>query len=469
MPHHRALQIVSWKDVKTDVAACNPTLHKAINQIAGIDSIKCIRALYPFGHHTIHEGEPQLPLDHENRVVELYNLLIPQNIRQLLDYPWQHYPVGMLLSHTIEIDFNLATHIAPVKVIKPGMLLAIHNILKTNLFSYTQHGASFVAGTNSLFMLPKISHELSNQRLTKAFKLEKNLCPKTLSEQSYLFNNIAKSKHFKHGWYVQVLLFSGDFMAKIEADQNVRLAFLNQALQQNNTSADTLFIDLIWSLFCNELSASVKHIPLITETAKHLVKLMMGRLPGFSPAIDDSMGPVSQFADIFLNIYKIRYYLPVFMQPSYYDGTAPLYYSLQKPAFLYPYANDNNSSRTITMLSAICETMSAFKEYLSSHKCPIPIDNTPLVKMLSTVEVDYFHPQGEGAINSNIQQLIDQDPRFMAFAGQITANNENLEFPLRSVFFNGCIRIQPAKAPVEKPKMREFLTPLRGMRLDDGT
>jgi hypothetical protein len=467
MSHH-ALKVVTWKEVKADVAVCNPALHKVINQIPGVDNLKCVRAGYPFGHNTIREGEPQLPLDHENRVVELYNLLIPQNIRQLLDYPWQHYPVGLLLSHNIEINFNLSTHIAPVKMLKPGMLLAIHNILKTNMFGYTQHGASFVAGTNSLFMLPKVSHELSNQRLTKAFKLEQTLCPKTLSEQSYLFNHIVKSKQFKHTWYSEVLLFSAELMAKMEADQTVRLLLMNQALQQNSLSADTMFIDLIWSLFCNEPTSNVKPVPLITETAKHLVKLMMGRLPGFAPAVDDSMAPITQLMDIFINIYRMRYYLPVFMQPAYYDNNLPLYYSLQKPAFLHPYANDTNSNRTITMLTGICDTMNAFKEYLSSHKCPIPIDNTPLSKMINTVELDYFHPQGEGNINSNIQSLVDEDPRFTSLVNQVNTNDK-LEFPIPSAFFNGCIRIRPAKAPEEKPMMREFLIPMRGMRLDDGT
>ena len=464
MPNN-PLRVITWKEIKHEVAQVNRPLYHALSQIEEVDSQKCVIAEYPFGHHSIIDGAAQLPLAHEDRVVELHNLQIPQPIRQLLDYNWDYYPLGMILSNRIEINFNLTTHSAPVKILTPGTLLAIHNILKTNTMSYTQHGASFVAGTQSLFLLSRISEKSSYQKLLNTFELTDQPLVKSLSEQSHLINQLARSKHFQHHWHTKVLLFGGPLFQKIEQNQNARSAFLNQALQQTNTSGDAMFIDVIWSLFSHDFQPKTKASLAVTETTKHLVKLMMGRLPGFAPAIDDSAAPMTQFTNIFKDIYKPRFYYPVFMQSSYYDGAHPLYYSLQKPAFLRPYNNDKNGHRTIAMLKEIAETLQAFKDYLGSRRCPIQIDNAPLTKLLCKVEVAYFHPQGEGLIQSDIEQLVSEDVRFIHLAEKAKGNRK-LSFPLGSPFFNGCIRIRPENAGEEKPKMKEFLIPLRGTKSD---
>lgn len=458
------LQVLPWKKVQARVHAVNAELAKALSALQNADTNRCVLASYPFGQAIVQHNKPYLPVDGHAQSVEFKNSAIPMDVQNAMAYQWKHYPLGVVLSHAAEVYLPITTHIAPLKVLTPGHLLGTYNILKTQGLSLMQHGASFSAGVKSLFMLPKLAHTESNQHLAKVFQLPHIMPCKTFAEQHHLFTALTESPRFNSEWRTDILLFSGDILAKIEVNSETKLALTEMALSQHQSPADAFLLDLVWSLFLAQFHPNNKQPTVIAETAKHLVKLMMGYLPGFVPAIDDTCAPVDRLMSIFTNVYHIRHHWPVFMQPGYYDHYHPIYYSLHNPAFLHPNEHNNSTARTLIVMTKLQEMLHAFKEYLTARSCPIPIANTLLLRNLNAVEIDLYHPEGRDPIRNDIAQMVADDPRFMKLAND-NNTNPRLHFPTQSSFFHGCIRIRSIRRENEKPKIHQMLTPLRGMRL----
>lgn len=463
----RSLEILSWKEVRQEVQNCSPAVSKALSMIPGIDPLKCVVAQYSFGQALISDGQAFFPTENY-LTVNLQDPSVPSQVRELLDYPWTNYPAALLLSKQIDAHFKLGTHLASAKILNPGAWINTSSFLKANVLNLAgESGVDFSVGASSLFMLPKVSHDASNQRMCKKLHLSDSPPPKTLCEQSHLFKKIASSSQFTSPWRASVLIFGNKLMEKIEEHLPTKMVLMSQSLMQLQNHRDFGLLDVLWALFENRRESSATLPPIVMETAKHLILLVLSKLPGFAPAVDESAAPVQEFIRTYLDGYKIRYYMPVFMQPAYFEEGRPIYYSLQKPSFLYPFFVDNNSSRTINVMNGIAEVMSQFREYILSERCPISVERSPLLAALESAQIDYYHPQGEGKIKSGLDQLVSEDPRFTFIFNKL--KRENLGFPIYSVFFNGCIRLILRKSlavQTERPKMREFLSPLKGMRLD---
>ncbi len=224
--------------------------------------------------------------------------------------------------------------------------------------------------------------------------------------------------------------------------------------------------DLIWSIFFEKLSLVIKNAPFILETVKHLIKLSLGEAPGYVPVVGEDQFPSSELTDIFLNIYRIRYYHPAFMEIGYFNRE-PVYYSMQKHTFFCNVPQKTNASRTIDELVTIKDLILSFKEHVLENKFPFSLENTILYKTLQEVEFDFYHPQGSASLSTDIQGMIAEDPRFSAQI-QTMDYDKTLGFPHSSLFFNGCIRIRASKK-ILKPSMKDLLDPRRmgHFRLDD--
>lgn len=461
------IEIVKWNDISSQFQHVFPELHAEFDRIFKKHSARFFRIRYPFGTEPLTRGELNIPL--HDRFVSSTSPDLPAEIRAELNYGT--IPVTAVLKGSIESYINLPHHLIPLRVLKPGRFFGLYGSFHQSRTSHIIENAySYMAGSRSLLILPKISNEQYSERLVKNYNISREvLAPKTLAGQWELFRELAHSPHFKSQWETELIIFPKSTFEIIKQDINTHYILLNRVLNYNFFAQNQMMYDLVWSIFFEKLSTSIKNAPSILETVKHVIKLCISEAPGYTPIIDEGQGPIKELVDIFLNVYRIRYFLPSFMEIGFYNHVDPIYYSLQKHTFFCNMPEKASANRTIDELVAIKRLIQSFKQQVLDNKFPFSLEDTMLYKTLQEVEFDFYHPQNKGNVelNTDIAGLISEDPRFMALL-QGFDYDPALSLPTHSLFFNGCIRIRPTKK-IAKPLMKDVLGPrgLASFRLDD--
>jgi hypothetical protein len=453
------MEIVLWPEIRDKILSVSPDIGQVIEQYTAKERLKFVRARFPYGSFIEKLGE--LWFNVNGQSVNYKSDAISNEIKQLLDYPWSGVPVSIMTHNSIESFIQLPSHIIPLRTMGPGSILSLDSIFDAGQSSHIMHGAySSISGSRSLLMLPKISHGQYNERLAKAYHVDNQfLCPKTFSQQWDLFNALANSEDFDSDWYSEMIILSKEAVDLLRPLPDLKCRLYKKAWDTSAFARNQVMYDLVWSMFTENLSPSIKNTPFIIETVKHLIKLTMREAPGFAPAMDDSTGPVRALTDVFLNVYRIRYYLPIFMQPQFYDGTNPIYYSLHKHTFFHPIPQRSNANRTIDEMVIIKKLLMSFKEQVLENKFPFPLQDTILFETLSSTEFEFYHPQGGEGLSQDISSISKEDPRFNKMVNELVIEKD-LQFPDHSIFFNGCIRIRPLRKEAPKPSMKDFLTGL---------
>ncbi len=438
------IEIVTWKDVNKCISEVNPRLGGLINDIKGVDKFHVIRATYPFGEDMIDKGEFFFNLNGQR--IPLESDKLPKTIKKLLDYHWEATPFGILTKNSIEFYINRANQILPSRLLLPGKTFSLLSIFENPDFSYFVGGLySTKAGCRSLLMLPKITHELSSARLTKKYGITRHLLPKTFSDHWHLFNEIVHSRAFKTSWEAEIHFFSKDFLAPVIETLNFRHGLLYSVWQDTGYQRNvSMTYNFIWSLFFDTLPISLRNDAFIIQTVKHLILIALAEVPGFVPEDSNISGPITELMDVFLNDYKIRFHLPVFMRLQHYDGQKPAYYSLYKSTFIYEPQERGSNKQTINDLIKIRSVLYSFLDFILGNRFEHSIKNTAFFKSLANIEFDFYHPDGNGEINNNITEMVEADPRFTNLPHP-GISKYGLAFPIHSNFFRGCVRIRPKK------------------------
>lgn len=438
------LKILPWKEVRSKAISLNPSICGEIDNIEGVENFRVIVATYPFGAPIIRKGLFYLNIDGD--FVNYKNSAIPHEIRDLLDYTWLGIPFGMVLHNTFESHVDIPSHTVPLRLLQAGNTFSLLTIFEEKGASYHIVGAqSATAGCRSLITLPSIAHLQYSARLSKKFHLPSVICPKELSDQWELFKTLSEAKSFRSQWECELMFFSKDFVFALEKEHKLRRVLLDYVWEGSAFNRNYQFYDLVFSIFTEDsLSLAIRNSAPVIETVKHILKVALRQAPAYTPCVSEMGGPVSGFMKAVIEVYRIRYYWPLFMQLGFYDGLKPIYYSLQKHTFLHSIPQKNASNnKTILELKEIKEIIGLFKQKVLEQQLPISLKGTALYKMLKDVEFDYFHPHadGDGIIN-NIGQLASEDKRFLKLTDKFASEKE-LDFPEKSIFFNGCIRVRP--------------------------
>ncbi len=461
------IELVKWGEIAEQFQSFFPDIAVHLDRLLKKNTACFYRARYPFGAEIVTQGKLQVP--YQGRLTSIDSEELPTTLFEHLNYTTTALPVCAVVKGFVESHINLPSHLIPLRILKPGTLFALNNIFQLERSSHIVDRAyTYTSGARSLLILPKVSHEQYNERLARAYTIDPAvLCPKTFFDQWSLFKELVNAPEFQTDWESEIIIFTKEVFDLIQEDVGIKFAFLSRLWTHSIFSQNQVMYDLVWSIFAENLKNSLKNTPFVIETVKHIIKLAMSETPGYIPACSDVQGPVQGLMDIFLNVYRIRYYLPIFMELSYYNKHDPIYYSLQKHTFLCHIPQKANANRTIDELLAIKELLESFKTQVLENAFPISLGNTILYKTLEEVEFEFFHPQGGDGLNSDVDMIVADDPRFMH---PFSASNidKDLVFPRHSLFFNGCIRIRPPKKEAPKPLMKEFLKAPGGhFRLDE--
>ncbi len=413
------LQELDWKDVRQSVEQVNPVLAKIINHINPNHHHKLIKATYSFGDLIIKEGRLCLPIENDK-------------LRAQLNY--SAIPLSLLLNKSAEAFIENDGVPLPLNILKPGGFFGTFEAINFMMNKPSRYLWNVSAGARSIFLLPKISNFSGIKRLRSHYNIGHNVQLTSLSNHWDLFRKITLKPHFAEPWKSEVLFFPRQWFTNIKDITWYQFYQLiwEQTWQQAQYAMSDFNFRNDWQTCLKMIDARrLKPSPYIMDTIKHLLIIMMGFAPFFSPAEDLELDlPLMELQRAFTDIYLLEQYVPTIMSPDIFS-VWPLssigYYSLAFPTLMsgaYPVKLLNSFMPDLKMIKLIMDHLS---------------ENSQKSSPLHNVFLQYFH-----ALRDKFQdvRLSSEIPfQDLAFA------SDQKKFPDRifcatSAFWRGCISIR---------------------------
>lgn len=421
----------TWDDVSHDVRKIDAVLAKLINKLSPDKKYPLYKVRYPYGSYIIRKSSLQLP-NNKGTMLPLKNHHFSSQIQSRLGYNLGSNPVSLVLNNTMEIFLSLHDRTIPLSygLFSQGALFGTW--LPLSNFD-TLHPAfiwDITSGSRSVFMLPKISDTRSHQRLKKHFKIDASK-PNTLIDHWPVFKEIANSNNHNEKWHAEILFFSNAWFKHFNDKlwHDIRYYILDKAWQGSDFFRNQFIWNLIFSMMQEQLN--IKPNAYTLNTVKHLLAIGLGKMSGFAPAENNLAAPINLLQKAYHDIYQLKSYDPIIMQPKIIDENKPVYYSLNFPTAMEFALKADLDASTVTSLSMIQKLLDKCLHYLLQQD--LNIISTPFSQLPEKISYDFFHAYPEN--HSNIfhsKKIADSDSRF---------TSTHKEFPATSNFLQGCIRI----------------------------
>jgi hypothetical protein len=429
------LETVLWDDVKERVRSLDPKLADAIDAFNPGSAHPLFKATYPYGAEILKDGMLQIP-NQEGKLIPLDHADVPSAISDALSYNYFSNPVTFILNNSLELFFiHEDMIVSPSGLLKPGALFGTSLVLNFEFAGHPQFLWSIVAGSRSLFMLPKISESMGFQKLNKTYNLQSRK-PTHLIDQWAVFREIANHPDFTDPWETELLFFPKSWFDWSErSTQPFRLALFERSWRSTDFNRNQFVWNVIFSVFQTEKLVRVN--PYAFDTLKQIISLAMGSQPGFVPALNNLPGPVAGIQAVFRDLYRIEY-APVMLSLEKVEQhrNTPLYYSLE-----YHTGTEfsPNNRRISTKISDLAEIKMLLRKFLTFIKrTEFNISGPIMHDLQSKIEFDFFHNHGKDYPDIfPIEQIFEEDHNFEK-AGGLPA----LPMAQSASFLNGCIRIK---------------------------
>ena len=435
-----SLTILTWKDVKAQVAAVNPEFAQNVETIPNVEDYVVVRARYPFGAPLVDAGKFYLYINGQS--VPYESPLVPKALRQHFDYFWKCLPFGIIMRGGFENYTRDDDYLIPSRQLKVGNTFSKIIIFDDPLDSHFLAKAnSVVSGSRGLFILSRLDDPIGNHELAEYYKLTQSLYPGDFSAQWVLFRSLLNTEQLAP---CEVIYFSKDFFFHNKELLVFRDYLLTEFTVQASFLRNEFSYSFVFERFLKSFPSALKQDHIIILTTWHIIKSIVGAIGHvalFSPVPDDSITPIDFLDYALVKVYGLKQ-LPIYMATTYYDNLLPVYYSLQRPIFLYPLSGQTDKN-TVATLKAIKSIIAQFKEFCYRYGDDRDVlFGTPMYERLKKVEFDFFHPKGGAGIRSDIETIFAEDPRFTnRFKDK--PEYKGLSLPLDSEFFKGCIRLRP--------------------------
>jgi hypothetical protein len=437
----RHLQKTDWSGVSEKVKALNPALYCILEKLNPSHEYAIYTVNYPYGDMLCKAGRLLIP-NHDNVYVDLSDESIDPLTRDELGYARAGLPLGMVLDKTLESFINAPTRALPLKLYSAGSVFQTEEI-STYQQAYSfkpHHGLNLSSGGRSVFLLPSIHCYIGFRRLNDYLGLQVEP-PKTLNNHFELFQSILQSAHVASSWTSEVLYFSKSWLERMHSDPSWLLLknyFLDQQMMQHQYDLGTHYYDLFYGHVQEKRNLKISQ-PYITETVIHLIKIALGLMPGFVPAVDNETLPLHLLQKVFVECYELKKHIPTIMQPAMHDfetANTPIYYSLQHPTMPSHHLKKASVSTAILDIKSISRAMGVFLEEMLNQSSMM--SNTVFEKLATMIQVDYFHNTGaDGQHILPITDLIAHDQRFEFMSSGI--DGSELTSAIDGKFFRGCV------------------------------
>ncbi len=432
---------VCWTDVRTSIKAINPNLFKILDKISPSKDFSFYKAVYPFGCQILKNGKFFLPAKN-SELIDLADSRIEKNIREDLSYNFPTTPVFITLKKSLELFMTLHDRVIPYFLINPGNMYGVWKVLDKRANRNVSHAPysiwDITSGARSIFMLPKISEKNGHNRLQKEFNFTLDK-PEDLRDHWKIFTAIASSENCTDKWESEVLFFSKKWFENL--DDPALQEFTLYLLDFNWACTEYWRSQYSWYLAFSRIHSTrnITPNPYHADIIKHLLAISVGALPGFSPATNDDLGPITSFQKIYAETYRLPNWAPIIMQPQSYNmhsPTHPVYYSLQYPSAIELSPSANKRASVVEDAHMTCALLEKYLQDLASGR--FNIDSTTLQEIAHLVKFDFFHSDVKDYSKLRDNKLLPKSD--IAFL-EPPYKGICLEFPHNSTFFKGCIRI----------------------------
>lgn len=447
MKNKASLQELTWAQVRDEVYKTNSEFARVIDDLNPNDSYTLYKVSYPYGAEILKNGNLFIPND-AGEIVPLKDHSIPTHIKENLSYNLESNPLSLVLKNSVELFFPLRDRTIPFfGLINKGKLFGAWRILSDGLSQQPKFIWDMTSGARSIFLLPKITEAEKHYKLKKTFELDLDK-PRSLIDHWKIFKHIANHREFRQKWSTVLLFFSVKWVKHVNDDAWMKFNYhlVKDVWTTSEFRRNQFVWDLVYSMIQNLKNA--KPNAYIADTAKHIMALAVGGLPGMAPAIDNSMAPIKGLQDVYLNVYQLENYVPTIIQPLTFNmkesNSRPVYYSLRFPTPIEFAPKIRNRTSIITELY---ETKSLLNKYLDEIlQGNLNIVGTPEYDSVSKVAFDFFH-------NNNVnysgirhsEDVVKEDKTFTLDL----SGGKNIDFPSTCTFLKGCVRIS-RRSPVGK-------------------
>ncbi len=436
-----ALTALNWAEARDQAKKVNPEFAALVDELEPDDSCKLYHVKYPYGAQFLQSGEFFLPGD-KGQLVPFVDIDIPTDVKDDLSYKLNTNPVSMVLHNSIEMYMTLEDRIIPFSISGPGSIFGLWRVLDQPGEGKLSHTSVFMwdmtAGARSIFMLPKISEALAHNKLKQAMHISIDK-PRDLLDHWRVFKEIAAQPDFAEPWYVEMFFFSKQWFERMLEPKWIKL--YQYLLDKTWRSTEFWRNQFVWNLTFTRIQSmrKIKASAYIADIIKHIFAIGTGAVPGFQPALDNSLAPVSGLQQAYLDHYELKNYAPIMMVPHLFtacETSGAVYYSLQFPTALE--LSPKTSGRS-SAISDLYDVRSLINKYLTHMKHEsLNIEATPLYELSRAIHFDYYHSNVElyeGMKAS--EQLIEDDPIF----AEVMKKFPGREFPKNSAFVKGVIGI----------------------------
>lgn len=337
-----------WSEVRNNAHSVNAQLAEVIDNLNPSAEYKIYEASYQYGDLVLDEGQLMLPTS-DGLCVPLEDSLIPDFLKKSLSY--SSAPIGLILSNSIEVYIESGFDVIPLVILGTGRTLGLLETLDPVGTYCLRHIWSSCAGARSVYMLPKISDKISHARLQREFGVT-NEAPKNYFNHFKVFKEISRTSIAeKNKWEMKILFFSEKWFELEPFKHHLRYLLVQNSSYARNKST----FDVLWHFFSKELTEKGrKPNPYVLDTLKHVVKILIGANPGYSPVCTDkTRGPMDLIKKVYLDVYRLNS-VPTIMAPYHFmvgkNNSPPVIHSMNHTAMFETIPKMRESDSLITDL-----------------------------------------------------------------------------------------------------------------------
>lgn len=432
------LECTTWDKVRKQVTKINPQLATHIDNLNPGKELTLYLVSYPYGY-PIEFDQFHYPTNRGN-AVPLTDMTLPKSVRDDFAYAGTATPAGVVLHNVMELFIDAKEHIIPRKIFRPGDIFALWGHLDTSQTFHPSPLQQLIAGARSIFMIPNISDSTRHLRLKTYFNVQ-SLPPKDLRDQSDVFTSILNHHYAKCDWSVQLLLFSGNWIKRLQQEdlryQQLYTFLLKYAWKDSAYWRNKMYYDFIFSAI--QRKRNLRPDPYLLDTVKHLLTIAAGAIPGFGVAVTNEAAPIDLLQKIYVNYYGLKY-TPTILHPTYFNwektGEKPVYYSFQYPTSIEFSPRSREPTNTLYELSQTKHILNVVIHEINQRK--LKIEHGIIAKITNSTQFDFFHSKVDrhGDIQPTKTMPIE-DPRLI----QSKAPDVSSEFAATGTFVRGCVRL----------------------------
>ncbi len=439
---HDARNIVelTWRDVRNDVKKVNQGLVKIIDELPLTKEHTLIKIPYPYGTKILNNGVLQWP-NHKGHYVSYSDPCFDSKLVEKCQY--SPVPVSVLLDKSIEVYVETPDRVVPLSLLSKGVVFGLWETLDPKSSLFIEKLWQITSGARTVFMLPKISDAICHKKIQKQFKTLSG-APKDIIGQWNVFREITSSPASSFNWSTDILIFTKAwFDKKYRRDQQWRqfdYYLLNTAWLQSSHWRSRMYFEIIWEAFSLDIvKRNLRPTQNQINTVKHLIGIGTGIFPGFRPALNDEAAPVSDLQNVYLEIYGLKEYAPIIMQPwQFLDDQCnePVYYSLNFPTQL-DFISKN--------IRSTLEELRAIMRLNDTMMSRVKIEEKMIFKMMQSLEFNYYHSEPDELNQIKTTGNILKDDKQLS---DLISLFKSRKFPTHASFLRGCIAISNSQKPV---------------------